>query len=411
MTLENQPQTPNPDTERLIVESPRPAIKSPRAALEPERVPPPRRHSRRARSPIVVAGSAIFTLLLVVLLAGIFGLAIGKQRIEEAGPLNDDRVVNIARGLGVREIADLLERQGVIRDSWTFLAAVMVKGARDDMKAGEYQFPRQASVERVIQTIAEGKVIQHSITIPEGLTSEQIVARLMENDLLTGQIREIPKEGSLLPDTIRFTRGTPRDQIIQRMQQTQQKALQEIWERRAPDLPIRTPEQMVILASIVEKETGKADERPRVAAVFVNRLNRRMRLESDPTIIYGLVGGKGTLGRPILASEIRQPTAYNTYVIDGLPPGPIANVGRAALEAVANPARTRELFFVADGTGGHVFSETYEQHQRAVARWREIERGGGAASGVVPTPGAPRPAAPAPRAPGQAIQGQHPARP
>ena len=158
------------------------------------------------------------------------------------------------------------------------------------------------------------------------------------------------------------------------MQQAQKRVLAEIWERRNPDIPVKTPEQLVTLASIVEKETGKADERSRVAAVFVNRLRQKIKLQSDPTIIYGLVGGKGTLGRPIKRSEIMQPSPYNTYVIDGLPPGPIANPGRASLEAAANPARTRDLFFVADGTGGHAFTETYDQHQKNVAKLRAMEK-------------------------------------
>jgi UPF0755 protein len=200
-----------------------------------------------------------------------------------------------------------------------------------------------------------------------------MVARLLQDDILAGDIKEIPREGSLLPDTYNFARGVTREQMIQRMQQAQQRLLREVWDHRSPDLPLKTPEQLVVLASLVEKETGKPDERSRVAAVFVNRLKQKMRLQSDPTIIYGLVGGKGTLGRPIMKSEIEQPTPYNTYVIDGLPPGPIANPGRASLEATANPARTRELYFVADGTGGHVFAETYEQHQRNVMRLRSIE--------------------------------------
>ena len=197
----------------------------------------------------------------------------------------------------------------------------------------------------------------------------------LDDDILTGNIKEIPREGSLLPDTYNFNRGMTREQMIQRMQQAQQRVLKEIWDRHSPDLPIKTPEQLVVLASLVEKETGKPEERTRVAAVFVNRLKQKMRLQSDPTIIYGLVGGKGTLGRPIMKSEIEQPTPYNTYQIDGLPPGPIANPGRASLEAAANPARTRELYFVADGTGGHAFAETYEQHQRNVARLRAMEAG------------------------------------
>jgi UPF0755 protein len=206
------------------------------------------------------------------------------------------------------------------------------------------------------------------------LTSEQIVARLLENDVLSGQVREIPREGTLLPETYKFERGTTREQVLQRMQQQQQRLITEIWERRSREIPLRTVEQLVTLASIVEKETGRADERTRVAAVFNNRLQKKMKLQSDPTIIYGLVGGKGTLGRQIKRSEIQQPTPYNTYVIEGLPPGPIANPGRASLEATANPARTRELFFVADGNGGHTFTETYDQHQRNVAKLRTLEK-------------------------------------
>ena len=184
----------------------------------------------------------------------------------------------------------------------------------------------------------------------------------------------MPREGTLLPETYKFPRGTTREQVIQRMQQAQKRVLAEIWERRNPDIPVKSPEQLVTLASIVEKETGKADERSRVAAVFVNRLRQKMKLQSDPTIIYGLVGGKGTLGRPIKRSEIEQPSPYNTYVIEGLPPGPIANPGRASLEAAANPARTTDLFFVADGTGGHAFTETYDQHQKNVAKLRALEK-------------------------------------
>jgi len=288
--------------------------------------------------------------------------------------LPDDKVVNIPRGLGIRDIADLLQREGVIDQPWVFIGGVLVLKARGDLKHGEYQFAKSASLAEVVNTIIENKVVQHTLTIPEGLTSEQIVAKLLENDALSGQIKEIPREGTLLPETYKFTRGMLRAQIIQRMQQAHQRMLQEVWEHRMPDLPVKTPEQLVILASIVEKETGRPDERSRVASVFVNRLKNKMRLQSDPTIIYGLTGGKGSLGRPILKSEIEQPTPYNTYVINGLPPGPIANPGKASLEATANPARTKDLYFVADGTGHHVFSENYDQHQKNVAKLRAIER-------------------------------------
>ena len=255
----------------------------------------------------------------------------------------------------------------------------------------------------MLNTLISNKVVQHQITLPEGLTSEQMVQHLLETDILTGNIREIPHEGSMLPESYRFPRGTPRDQVVQRMQQAQKRVIQEVWDHRAPDLPLRTPDQLVTLASIVEKETGRADERSRIAAVFVNRLKQHMKLQSDPTIIYGLVGGKGTLGRPIVKSEIEQPTPYNTYVIEGLPPGPIANPGRAALEAAANPARTKELYFVADGSGGHTFSETLEQHQRGVARLRALERADSAAA-VDPPVAAPAPAAAPPPAPRRTTQ-------
>jgi UPF0755 protein len=351
------------------------APRSARAAIEPERIPQPqRRRSRRARHPVVVIGNAILTILVLAAVVGGLAIAVGKQRFEAPGPLDRERIVNIPRGLGIKDIADLLHREGVIDQPWVFMGGVIALKARDELKYGEYQFHRQASLRDVVDTLVEGKAIQHHVTVPEGLTSEQIVARLLENDVLGGSLKEIPKEGTLLPETYRFTRGTTREQIIQRMQQAQKRAIQDAWERRSSDLPLQNAEQLVVLASIVEKETGRADERSRVAAVFVNRLKQKMKLQSDPTIIYGLVGGKGTLGRPIMRSEIEQPTPYNTYVITGLPPGPIANPGRASLEAAANPSRTREIFFVADGTGGHAFSDTLDQHQRNVARLRQLEQ-------------------------------------
>jgi peptidoglycan lytic transglycosylase G len=348
--------------------------RSSRAALAPERVPVPKLRSQRARHPIVVVGNAILTFIVLVAIVVGVAVMIGKQRLDAPGPLGEDKIVNIPRGAGVRDIADLLVKEGVIDQPWTFVGAVVVRKARDDLKSGEYMFPKHATLGDVIATLLDGKVVQHALTVPEGLTSEQVVHRLLEADMLSGNIREIPREGSLLPETYRVVRGTTREQVIQRMHQAQRRVVQEVWERRMADLPLRTPDQLVTLASIIEKETGRPEERTRVAAVFVNRLKQRMRLQSDPTIIYGLVGGKATLGRPILKSEIEQPTPYNTYVIDGLPPGPIANPGRAALEAAANPARTRELYFVADGAGGHLFAETLDQHQRNVAKLRSIER-------------------------------------
>jgi UPF0755 protein len=374
---------------------PRPiSPRSPSAALQPDNnvpFPSPRR-SRRARNPIVIAGNALLTVVFVMTVSVGVAFVIGKQRFDLPGPLAQDRTVNIPRG-GIRDTADLLMREGVIDQPYLFMAGALLYKARDDLKYGEYQFGKNASLRDVVETIIEGKVVQHTLTLAEGLTSDQIVQRLLENDVLSGNVRDIPREGTLLPETYRFTRGTTREQMLQRMQQSQRRAVQEIWERRMPDLPIRSPDQLVVLASIVEKETGKPEERTRVAAVFVNRLKQRMKLQSDPTIIYGLVGGKGSLGRPIQRNEIDQPTPYNTYVIDGLPPGPIANPGRAALEAAANPARTKELFFVADGTGGHAFADNYEQHQRNVARLRAIEAQANRGSRPTAAPGpAPVPA-------------------
>jgi UPF0755 protein len=357
--------------------SERPPIspRSPRAALEPEQVPPPPKRSERARNPFVVIGNAIITILIILMIGAGTAYYYGRQILETPGPLAEDKIVNIPSRAGKRDIADALQREGVINvNPWLFIGGVFALKASSDLKPGEYEFRKNASLRDVIATIVEGKVVQHAVTIPEGLTSEQIVARLTDNDIFAGSVREIPREGTLLPETYKFPRGTTRDQVIQRMQQTQKRVLAEIWERRNPDVPIKSPEQLVTLASVIEKETGKADERSRVAAVFVNRLRQKIKLQSDPTIIYGLVGGKGTLGRPIKRSEITQPSPYNTYVIDGLPPGPIANPGRASLEAAANPARTRDLFFVADGTGGHTFTETYDQHQKNVAKLRAIEK-------------------------------------
>jgi len=347
--------------------------RSPRAAIEPDRVDLPARRSASARHPLVVIGNAVISVFVLAALAAGIALFFGKQRFEAPGPLAADRVVNIPRGSGMRDIADTLSREGVIDQPWLFIGGVLVLKAREDLKAGEYEFKAHSSMRDVVATIVEGKVVAHQVSIPEGLTSEQIVARLLQDDILAGDVKEIPREGSLLPDTYNFARAVTREQMIARMQQAEQRLLRETWEHRAADLPLRTPEQLVVLASLVEKETGKPEERTRVAAVFVNRLKQRMKLQSDPTIIYGLVGGKGSLGRPIMKNEIEQPTPYNTYIIDGLPPGPITNPGRASLEAAANPARTRELYFVADGTGGHAFAETYEQHQKNVARLRSIE--------------------------------------
>ena len=349
------------------------ALQSPNEALQPEAAPPPPPGPPRRRRPTLNAVSGFLSFLAIAAVAVLFGIVWSEQHLREAGPLAADKVLYIPRG-DVKDIIDQLEREGVVDSPLSLNVALVVEGLRSQVKSGEYLFKQHTSLREVMDTLVSGKQILHAVTIPEGLTSDQIMQRLRDVDVLVGDIRETPREGTILPETYKVTRGMSRADVVRKMQEDQRRVLDQIWARRAPDLPIRTPFELLTLASIVEKETGKADERPHVASVFINRLQKRMRLQSDPTIVYGLVGSKGTLGRGILRSEVERYTPYNTYAIDGLPPGPIANPGRAALEAVANPSRTQDLYFVADGTGGHVFAETLDQHQRNVQRWRQIER-------------------------------------
>ncbi len=350
---------------------------SPNEALQPEVAPPPPPSlppSRKRRR--LSALSGFFSFLLIAAVVALLAVVLGEHRLREPGPLTADKVVFIQKG-GTDDIVERLAEQGVVESPFAVRMALfskMLKGEKESLKSGEYLFKQGASIDDVISTLVAGKQILHAITIPEGLTSQQVMQRLQESDVLVGDMHDVPKEGAILPETYKVARGTTRSDLVNKMRQDQRQAIEKIWARRAPDLPLRSPYEMVTLASIVEKETGKADERSRVAGVFINRLRKRMRLQSDPTIVYGLVGGQGTLGHAISRSELDKPTPYNTYTIDGLPPGPIDNPGRAALEAVANPSRTGDLYFVADGTGGHAFAETVDQHVRNVQRWRQIER-------------------------------------
>ena len=368
---------------------------TPAEALQPQPAPPPPEFKKRKRRPILSALSAGMSLALILAVGGAVAVTVAQRQLRSPGPLTAEKLVAIAPGTDAGEIIDQLEREGVISSALMFNIALLVEQTRSKLKAGEYSFRQGASLQDVMDTLVSGRAVLHSLTIPEGLTSEQIVQRLRDNDVLVGDIRDIPKEGTLLPETYKFSRGFSRAQIVDLMAAAQRKTLAEIWARRAPDLPVRSPSELVTLASIVEKETGKADERPRVAGVFVNRLGRRMKLQSDPTIVYGLVGGKGTLGRGITRAELDKATPYNTYVIEGLPPGPIANPGKAAMEAVANPSRTKDLFFVADGTGGHAFADTLDGHNRNVQRWRQIEKDAQAVKDTIsPDIAPPAPAVP-----------------
>ena len=318
--------------------------------------------------------SGFLTFALIGALLAIGGVAWLMMEAGKPGPLASDKIVNIVREDDGGSIADQLERAGVIESATWFSVLTLLDGNRGALKRGEYEFKAGDSIRQVEAKVISGKVVLHPLTIPEGLTSEQIVQRVRDAEYLAGDVKEIPREGSLLPETYAFPRGFSRQAALVRMEKAQTKLVDEIWKNRASDLPVKSPGEMVTLASIVEKETGRADERPRVAGVFVNRLQKHMRLESDPTIVYGLVFGKGTLGHSITKAEVNQATPYNTYIIGGLPPGPISNPGKASLEAVANPVRSKDLYFVADGTGGHVFADSFEQHLKTVARWRQIEK-------------------------------------
>jgi UPF0755 protein len=330
-----------------------------------------RRLSRRA------AGGGLIALGLAMLLAlaGVWTyLGPGPK-----APSGEATAVVLERGAGVGQIAADLEDAGVVTSSGLFGLAARLTGAAAELKAGEYEFRSAASMASVLADIRAGKVIRRQITIPEGWTSGMVADAVNAYPVLTGVASE-PPEGSVLPDTYQVRRGEDRAAVIQRMRDAHDELLAELWATRQPGLPLSSPQQAVILASIVEKETGVASERPRVAAVFVNRLRSGMMLQSDPTIIYGITKGR-PLGRGIRASELAGETPYNTYRITGLPPTPIANPGREALAAVLNPPKTDELYFVADGTGGHAFAATYEQHQANVARWRQIERERAAGAG------------------------------
>lgn len=317
----------------------------------------------------------VFLGVIALLAAAAFGAG-GYFVYKEAtrpGPLADEAVVLLKPGSSVAQIAEDLRAAGAIRNPALFVAVVRFRRVQTDLKAGEYSIPTGSSVIEVIDLLVAGKSILHYFTAPEGRTTAQILREIGANPVLAGDLTVMPAEGELLPETYAFTRGETRDGLVRIMMAAQASLLEKLWDGRALDLPFNTRAEAVTLASIVEKETGIAEERPRIAAVFVNRLKRGMRLESDPTVIYGLTGGE-PLGRGLRVSELRKETPYNTYLIKGLPPTAIANPGRESIEAVLNPADTRDIFFVADGAGGHAFAETLEEHNRNVAKWRRFER-------------------------------------
>ncbi len=325
---------------------------------------------RRSRGVALLAASATFAgfLLVALIAAWMVFFSPGPQARE-----GDSTYVTLPSGAGVNAIAAQLKSAGVIRSTDMFKAAAAMTGSDRKLRAGEYEVPSGASLQAVLALLVDGKVVRHFVTLPEGWSSAQAVDILNAEDLLTGEIVEDPPEGTLWPDTYEIARGEDRNAVIRRMQAAAGRNLEELWLTRSANSVVRTPEEAVILASIVEKETGVAAERPRVAAVFSNRLRAGMRLESDPTVAYAVTKGR-PMGRGLRRSELDAVTQWNTYRMDGLPETPIANPGREALAAVLNPPTTPDLFFVADGTGGHAFARTYDEHLQNVARWRNIER-------------------------------------
>ncbi|MDR0808969.1 MAG: endolytic transglycosylase MltG [Gemmobacter sp.] len=374
-----------------------------------------------------VASNAL-TLFIVVLIGFAGLLAWGRQEFSGPGPLAQAVCVRVERGASLGEVSRQLEAQGAISDARIFRIGANYTGKGQGLRFGSYLVPGQASMAHVLELLTAGGAstcgrdvnfrigvaraeivlreldpvsnrfvevarfdpgaeappqiyvdaalegdLRWQVTLAEGVTSWQVVESLKRADFLEGAIEDVPPEGSLAPEAYDVEKGSARSDLLVRMRDRQAQTLADLWASRAGGLPFDTPEEALVLASIVEKETGVALERPLVASVFLNRLTRGMRLQTDPTVIYGITKGEGVLGRGLRASELRKATPWNTYVIDGLPPTPIANPGRLSIEAVLHPEATDYLYFVADGTGGHAFAATIDEHNANVARWREIE--------------------------------------
>ena len=309
-------------------------------------------------------------LLLIVLVAGTVAAALGYAEYTRPGPLKVSRVVVILKGQGLEQIADTLVANGIIKNALVFVIGTQLSGSARHLKAGEYRFPHDASPRDVARILESGDTVVRRLTIAEGLTVSAILHKLAISDGMTGDIAEPPEEGSLFPETYHYSYGEERGAMITRMQAAMRTVLDDLWVTRPEGLPYKSRREALIMASIIQSEAGRSEEMPLIAGVFVNRLNRGMRLQSDPTVAYA-VAPEG-LKRALTRSDLKQQHPYNTYVVDGLPPGPICNPGRAAIHAALNPADTEFLYFVADGTGQHVFARTLRQHNRNVQRWRRL---------------------------------------
>ncbi len=326
---------------------------------------------KRSRSLKLMQMLMSLTFFAAIGIAGFYMFT--RLQVDKPGPLTKEVLFTVGKGQGLSVISSRLHKEGIISNRRIFALHAVASKTSKKLKAGKYAIPQAASMQDVLNILVKGKAIFYQVTLPEGWTSEQVVNALKAHPQLAGSIDAIPPEGSLMPDTFQFSEGANRGELLATMAAAQEKYIKKIWPSRQKNLPFKTTREALILASIVEKETGRSNERKRVAGVFVNRLRNGMTLQSDPTIIYGLVGGKGKLGHPLRRSEMAKKTSYNTYQINGLPPTPIANPGRKAIEAVLNPADTKDLFFVADGTGGHAFAPTIKGHNNNVRKWRKIE--------------------------------------
>lgn len=308
--------------------------------------------------------------------AGLYGYA--SHRFENTPQIAQDTIYEVTAGHGIFQVALDLESKNLLSDARWFQFAYYLKGMKAAIKAGEYELSAGLSAYEMLSLLQKGANYHRSLTVQEGLTSYQIVKLLEQEPALSGEVTAIPPEGSLLPETYRFTKGQDRQKLLETMQTALNDTLDQAWENRASDLPFDTKEEALILASIIEKETAQAEERQRVSGVFINRLRRGMKLQTDPTVIYAITmgehkdDGKGPLGRRLLRKDLGYDSPYNTYMYKGLPPAPIANVGKAAIEAALNPESHDYLYFVADGSGGHGFSKTLSEHNARAARWRKI---------------------------------------
>ena len=318
-------------------------------------------------------GRLFGVLFALVLLVGA-GVAFVFWQFDRPGPSQSETIVEIPRGAGLSAVADRLADAGVVGQPYLFMAGVMLNGAQGSLRFGEYAFPAAVTGFEAMEIVRSGRTVTYPFTVAEGLTSQQVFALLVADDRLTGELDAVPPEGTLLPETYSFERNASRQSLVDQMTAAMDATIEELWSDRAEDLPFDTPEEAIILASIIEKETGVPEERGEVAGVFVNRLERGMRLQTDPTVIYAITLGRVPLGRALTRADLETDSPYNTYQVAGLPPGPIANPGRASIAAALNPTETEYLYFVADGTGGHAFARTLDEHNANVAEWRRIQR-------------------------------------